>query len=488
MRNMFACLAQFLSSKPKMPSEHIKALTHVETLTSPKTVWEIWSHYCLGRYRTVSMAKKAPSRPMAVLARAVSKAACGEFDEAADLARAVVRRLDKKPHLHLAREMAAYLPELSAEIAPSTAHDLRAALYLELGDHALAAQAMGRARAQPGPTPDLVFIERRLREDESCDPAALNRFLNAHALSPVSLVEDRRPATPANLRSAIELPSTRGPLVSVVMTCFNTERRVGSAIRSLLSQTYETIEVIVVDDCSTDDTAAVVEAIAKLDSRVQLVRLPLNCGTYAAKMAGMALARGEFFTCHDSDDWSHPMKVQMQIEPLLAAPSMVCTISDWVRIDDDGQACCRQLFPLTRLNPSSPLYRRKVVLDRMGGYDLVRSGADSEFMARMRLVFGEEAVARIRLPLSFGAHRPGSLMTDPKTGISGRTLSPTRLEYWEAWTAWLVREARAGRSPVMPAPGQARSFSASGDMALTLPQLRTLDDFLETIEKERRFA
>ena len=76
------------------------------------------------------------------------------------------------------------------------------------------------------------------------------------------------------------------------------------------------------------------------------------------------------------------------------------------------------------------LCRREAVLDRGGGYDQVRTGADSEFLARLQIVFGRQAGARLRLPLSFGALRSGSLMTDSVTGINGVTSTPPfRLAY-----------------------------------------------------------
>jgi len=103
-----------------------------------------------------------------------------------------------------------------------------------------------------------------------------------------------------------------GPLVSVLMTTFNTGERASAAIQSLLNQTYRNLEIVVVDDASQDDTPDLIATWARKDARVRLLRLPKNGGTFLAKNVGLTAARGDFVTCHDSDDWSHPLKIELQ--------------------------------------------------------------------------------------------------------------------------------------------------------------------------------
>ena len=239
----------------------------------------------------------------------------------------------------------------------------------------------------------------------------------------------------------------RGPLVSVLMTAYEAEERIGAAMTSLLEQTYRDIELVVIDDASCDGTGAIVQAIAQRDSRVIYVRLPRNVGTYVAKGIGLRLAKGEFVTCHDSDDWSHPLRIQRQVAPLLKNKNLIFTTSHWVRMQDDGVYYARPVHPLMRINPASPLFRRKQVMAQTGGWDPVRTGADSEFLARLRLVFGRRAMCRVVQPLALGAHRPDSLMTAADTGYSASGMSPIRLSYWEAWTYWHIDELRAGHKP-----------------------------------------
>mgnify|MGYP000258719112 CR=1 FL=1 len=91
------------------------------------------------------------------------------------------------------------------------------------------------------------------------------------------------------------------PAVSVIIPAYNTRDYIGTAIASVLSQRFSDIEVIVVDDASTDGTADVVRAIA--DPRVRLIRLAVNAGAAVARNQALRNARGRWIALLDSDDW-----------------------------------------------------------------------------------------------------------------------------------------------------------------------------------------
>jgi glycosyltransferase involved in cell wall biosynthesis len=123
------------------------------------------------------------------------------------------------------------------------------------------------------------------------------------------------------------------PTVSVLMPCWNRERFIGDAIRSILAQTFTDLELIVVDDGSTDGTRAVVASFD--DPRLRC----LSCehrGISAAMNAGLAAAQGKFIARLDSDDWWMPDMLATQIAMLDARPDVglvyargECTDSDW---------------------------------------------------------------------------------------------------------------------------------------------------------------
>lgn len=134
------------------------------------------------------------------------------------------------------------------------------------------------------------------------------------------------------------------PLVSVVIPAFNSERYLGRAIRSVLSQTYPRIECIVVDDGSTDRTP---EVIAGFDSRVQAIRRP-NGGASRARNTGIEAARGRYIAFLDSDDYWLRNKLELQVHLLVKDPELVLVSSglSWIRsdVDPDHIDSCEPVF------------------------------------------------------------------------------------------------------------------------------------------------
>jgi len=122
------------------------------------------------------------------------------------------------------------------------------------------------------------------------------------------------------------------PLVSVVIPCYNRAAVLEKAVRSVLEQSYTALELILVDDGSTDQTRQVVEGIK--DSRLRYVDQQ-NAGACAARNHGAALAKGKYIAFHDSDDIWHPDKLekQMRVMEEKHPDIVVCKMK---RFDADG--------------------------------------------------------------------------------------------------------------------------------------------------------
>ncbi|MCK9368409.1 glycosyltransferase family 2 protein [Candidatus Dojkabacteria bacterium] len=104
------------------------------------------------------------------------------------------------------------------------------------------------------------------------------------------------------------------PLVSVITTTYNGEKTIKRALRSILEQSYPNIELIVVDDGSTDNTAKAVESIK--DKRIQLVRHKINRNGAAGRNTGIKASKGEYVAFLDDDDEWFPNKLKVQIADL----------------------------------------------------------------------------------------------------------------------------------------------------------------------------
>jgi glycosyltransferase involved in cell wall biosynthesis len=101
------------------------------------------------------------------------------------------------------------------------------------------------------------------------------------------------------------------PLVSVIVPAFNAATTLAEALGSALAQTYKNIEILVVDDGSTDATAAIAREFAAADGRVSLVRRS-NGGIAAARNSGIAVSKGAYIAPLDADDLWHPTKIEKQ--------------------------------------------------------------------------------------------------------------------------------------------------------------------------------
>jgi glycosyltransferase involved in cell wall biosynthesis len=95
----------------------------------------------------------------------------------------------------------------------------------------------------------------------------------------------------------------KAPKISVILPCYNVEPYIGKCLDSLLAQTLSDIEIICVDDKSTDDTVSVVSEYMSRDKRIKLISQPKNMGAGVARNTGRDMARGKYVSFIDPDDW-----------------------------------------------------------------------------------------------------------------------------------------------------------------------------------------
>jgi glycosyltransferase involved in cell wall biosynthesis len=170
-------------------------------------------------------------------------------------------------------------------------------------------------------------------------------------------------------------------LVSVIIAVFNGEATLGETLESAVLQTYKDLEIIVVDDGSTDGTPAIIQSYSARDSRIRAIR-QTNGGVARARNRGIAEARGEFIAPLDADDLWDPAKLERQIARMQDAGDGTGFVYCWsVRIDAAGAVVDRlpewfvegdTLATLVQANytgnASTPLYRKRCVVEA-GGYD-----------------------------------------------------------------------------------------------------------------------
>ncbi|MBX5204162.1 glycosyltransferase family A protein [Rhizobium sp. NZLR1] len=217
------------------------------------------------------------------------------------------------------------------------------------------------------------------------------------------------------------------PLVSVVIPAFNASTYVERTLRSALRQTYTALEIIVVNDGSTDDTAKLVEQIAMSDSRIRLLSTP-NRGVAAARNTGIKVSSGRFVAFLDADDLWHRTKIEKQVNALNRLSSrwaavyvQHCLINEDDEVIQPGSSEVARGYIYARHlnfkyigNGSALLVRRNVALE-IGGFDSSYSAAglggceDLDFELRLATRYCIEVVPE-RL-VGYRKH-PGSMSSN----------------------------------------------------------------------------
>lgn len=144
------------------------------------------------------------------------------------------------------------------------------------------------------------------------------------------------------------------PVVSVILPAFQAEAFVAVAIRSALAQTLREIEVIAIDDCSTDGTSEVLAACARADARVVPLRLACRGGPAAARNAGIAQARGRWIALLDADDLFLPGRVAHMVAAAEAAGADLLA-DNMLRVDFQGGQCLGPRFADATMRFAGPV-------------------------------------------------------------------------------------------------------------------------------------
>lgn len=327
------------------------------------------------------------------------------------------------------------------------------------GDAAPVADLLNRRRRREWSRADQIRIALLLGQaafvdgDADGQTAQLNRALALSGVDPVERIDPAAPLQVVNVTGAAAEPVADGPLVTVIVTSFNSAATLGATLASLAAQTWRNLEILVVDDASGDASPDIAAGWAARDPRFQAFRMGRNGGPYVAKNHMMARAAGRWITSQDSDDWAHPRKIEGLVRHLLDR-SLAGAMVQHVRLSAASGFQCRTDY--ARPDFSSLMFPREETLAAIGYYDCIRAGADSEFRARMVRRFGAQAVSASGQILSLvtadasSLSGGGAFAIDEDSGVLG----PVRTAYRRAYAAW-----HAGRDrPHVPFPPRRRPF------------------------------
>lgn len=228
-----------------------------------------------------------------------------------------------------------------------------------------------------------------------------------------------------------------GVSVSVVIPAFNAARTLGETLASARAQTHRDLEMIVVDDGSTDATADIALRHAVEDARIRLIRQD-NAGVAAARNAGVAVARGDFVALLDADDIWAPTKIARQFDLFAQSGPRVALVYTWFALIDAqsqiikfGRRTMHEGDVLEALayynfigNGSAPLIRRTAI-EEVGGFDptlRARGGQGCEDWKLYFEIAERHHFAVVREALTGYRHTPGNMSSDVLQMLRSRDL------------------------------------------------------------------
>ncbi|MCQ0970140.1 glycosyltransferase [Paracoccus sp. TK19116] len=260
----------------------------------------------------------------------------------------------------------------------------------------------------------------------------VNMWLDGHGLSPITLIDEVGrvpltyclvPAQPVQLVGA-------GPLVSVILTCRNEADAALAAGRSILNQSWANLELLVVDDASTDDTVKRFAALAATDSRMRLWRNSTAIGPSASRNIAVTQTCGSYITVHNAQDWAHPERIAHQVKFMRDGGDVACMLMP-LDVDTQGRFWNpEELYDtsekaLSLRRRGIPMIQASAFHQSLGFWDSVAQGGDEELIARLRHLTDELPVLRIPLLLRHTAERP-SVLDDAVDGDENPSLEAYR--------------------------------------------------------------
>jgi len=258
-------------------------------------------------------------------------------------------------------------------------------------------------------------------------------------------------------------------LISIIMPAYNAGKTISQSIKSMLAQTYGDFELIVVDDCSTDDTSKVVLDFVKHDGRIRYVKHKENLGCYASRNTGIRHSKGEYISFQDADDISLKHRLELQILPLILGKAEF-TLSRIMRsqeslndfdIDKQDEIIQKLLSGISnkgeiteknKVGYITAMFKRSV-FEELGLFWENRFGADAEFVERIlfkkanyalpKNVFAQNFLSKVK-SIDHLYERIDKITTisfiQGEENLTRKHKDKERMEFQERWRARLKDE------------------------------------------------
>jgi glycosyltransferase involved in cell wall biosynthesis len=228
-------------------------------------------------------------------------------------------------------------------------------------------------------------------------------LLSDLAADPQRLWEGWWPYTAAR-RRWLRLPH---PTVSVIVATKDNEDTIERSLRSIQQQTFENLEIIVVNDCSADATGEVVKRLQSNDPRIRYFENSTHLGTGRSRNRGLAAASGHYVTFQDGDDFSLPARIEKQFEVFDRFPGKKLSFCNYVRVSAAGRRLTINDFRVRKCIISM-MFPREEVLSKVGFFSDASISEDSDYYERIKIAFGAACQVTVFQTLYEALFRPTS--------------------------------------------------------------------------------
>lgn len=214
------------------------------------------------------------------------------------------------------------------------------------------------------------------------------------------------------------------PLVSVIMPAYNCGEFIAQSVESVLAQSLKDWELLIVDDCSTDNTYEVLSPYLEQDVRIRYTRLEEKGGAQMARTRALSQARGKYVAFLDSDDLWDPSKLEKQAA-YMEADGKAFSATAYGRIDREGKSKGVAFYPPERtdykkmLRCSNPIGNSTVMYDReqLGEYTVPNIQKRNDFAMWLQILKNCDCCYGMPEVLSFYRVRDGSISTTNKLSL-----------------------------------------------------------------------
>jgi hypothetical protein len=334
------------------------------------------------------------------------------------------------------------------------------------------------------------------RTDYTTWMECVNAFLAHYNTTSFGIVQDPTSCTiSTDIISCIDNRASQlqvvplGPLISVIMVAHNAASTIAAAVASVLAQTWQNLELIIVDDASTDDTWSTINHLQMGEQRVRLLRNRVRVGPYVSRNRALQqAARGSFITGHDADDWAHPARLESQVRVLLDSGGQVrANVAYMLRVKPDGRIRTDALSWFSpdgaaKISMVSAMFERRLLVEELGHWDSVHYGADAEMIARTRALLGSgfveiPVISMLCRDTATGLGKSGYSSVDAGVQTSGdgpvAFEHTVRAHYRQGFKTWHALIASTGDA-YLPFIHHPRRFHAPAGMAVDVTRVRLL--------------